>query len=156
MRSFHIPTLTTSTITTPALQTKILQRSDSLLKVQAGIPDLVLLIPVLNPILFDQIFSSQFIVSTFIHDIDHVTDIMSSLNRYSMPVTKSRNGIQDMLSLDQTNTTRFLFGDDESATSTDSKNYLQMHATDDNFPILVRGEHPQKVTFRFLQYWPII
>lgn len=66
------------------------------------------------------------------------------LNRYSMPVTKSRNGMQDMLSLDQTNTTRFLFGDEETPNSSDSKSYLQMHATDDNFPILVRGEHPQK------------
>jgi hypothetical protein len=65
-----------------------------------------------------------------------------------MPVTKSRNGIQDMLSLDQTNTTRFLFGDEEASTSADAKSYLQMHATDDNFPILVRGEHPQKVNIQ--------
>ncbi len=71
---------------------------------------------------------------------------MDSLNRYSTPVTKSRNGIQDMLSLDQTNTTRFLFGDDDGGAPIDSKNYLQMHATDENFPILVRGEHPQNVS----------
>ncbi|OBT71730.1 hypothetical protein VF21_09366 [Pseudogymnoascus sp. 05NY08] len=67
-------------------------------------------------------------------------------NRYSMPVTKSRNGIQDMLSLDQTNTTRFLFGDEDAGGPMDSKNYLQMHATDENFPILVRGEHPQNLS----------
>lgn len=71
---------------------------------------------------------------------------MASQNRYSMPVTKSRNGIQDMLSLDQTNTTRFLFGDEDAGGPMDSKNYLQMHATDENFPILVRGEHPQNVS----------
>jgi hypothetical protein len=53
-----------------------------------------------------------------------------------MPVTKSRNGLPD-LSLDQTNTTRFLFGDDEEHLS-DPKSFLQMNATDDNFPILVR------------------
>jgi hypothetical protein len=58
-----------------------------------------------------------------------------------MPVTKSRNGMHEMLSLDQTNTARFLFGDDESATPTpDVKNYLQMNATDDNFPILVKRD----------------
>ncbi|KAL5352769.1 hypothetical protein ACLOAV_002717 [Pseudogymnoascus australis] len=67
-------------------------------------------------------------------------------NRYSMPVTKSRNGVQDMLSLDQTNTTRFLFGDEDAGGPMDSKNYLQMHATDENFPILVRGEHPQNLS----------
>jgi len=80
----------------------------------------------------------------------HMTNIVSSLNRYSMPVTKSRNGIRDMLALDQTNTTRFLFGDEEASTSTDPKSYLQMHATDDNFPILVRGEHPQKVNIHII------
>jgi hypothetical protein len=39
------------------------------------------------------------------------------LNRYSMPVTRSRNGFYDLASLDQTNTARFLFGDDESSLS---------------------------------------
>ncbi len=64
-----------------------------------------------------------------------------------MPVTKSRNGMPDMMSLDQTNTARFLFGDDEPLMSPDSKSYLQMNATDDNFPILVRrDEHPQTVS----------
>ncbi|KAF4634360.1 hypothetical protein G7Y89_g3754 [Cudoniella acicularis] len=63
-----------------------------------------------------------------------------STNAYSMPVTKSRNGMHDMLSLDPSNTTRFLFGEEDGATSPDVKNYLQMNATDDKFPILVRRE----------------
>ncbi|KAI9742450.1 MAG: hypothetical protein M1818_003984 [Claussenomyces sp. TS43310] len=62
------------------------------------------------------------------------------LNRYSMPVTKSRNGMNEMLSLDQTNTTRFLFGDDEPSQSSDPKSYLQVNANDENFPILVRRD----------------
>lgn len=50
-----------------------------------------------------------------------------------MPVTRSRNGLYDM-NLDQTNTTRFLFGDDEP-------NSLPRGRTpDDNFPTLVRRE----------------
>lgn len=72
-----------------------------------------------------------------------------------MPVTGTRNrysGIhQDhssVLGLGHINTTGFLFGDDdekaaakkESATSPDVKSYLQMNATDDKFPILVRRE----------------
>ena len=57
-----------------------------------------------------------------------------------MPVTKSRNGMHEMLSLDQTNTARFLFGEEDGTASSDVKNYLQMNATDDNFPILVRRE----------------
>jgi hypothetical protein len=60
-----------------------------------------------------------------------------------MPVTKTRSAIQDMLNLDQTNTTRFLFGDEDS--NLNGKSYLQLHSTDDNFPILIRGEGPQKV-----------
>ncbi|KAG9233476.1 armadillo-type protein [Amylocarpus encephaloides] len=64
----------------------------------------------------------------------------NALNRYSMPVTKSRNGMQDVLSLDPSNTTRFLFGEEDGATSPDVKTYLQMNATDDKFPILVRRE----------------
>lgn len=67
----------------------------------------------------------------------------NALNRYSMPVTRSRNGMHEMLSLDQTNTTRFLFGEEDGATSPDVKSYLQMNATDDKFPILVRrDEYP--------------
>jgi len=58
-----------------------------------------------------------------------------------MPVTKSRNGMHEMLSLDQTNTARFLFGEDEQpAPSPDRSNFLQMNTTDDKFPILVRRE----------------
>jgi hypothetical protein len=53
-----------------------------------------------------------------------------------------------VLGLGHINTTGFLFGDDdekaaakkESATSPDVKSYLQMNATDDKFPILVRRE----------------
>ncbi len=69
-----------------------------------------------------------------------------------MPVTKSRNGMQDMLSLDQTNTARFLFGDEEGAVpapapAPDVNNYLEMNTTDDKFPVLVRhnGEYPGMV-----------
>jgi hypothetical protein len=70
-----------------------------------------------------------------------------------MPVTKSRNGMHEILSLDQTNTTRFLFGDDEDQTS-DLKSYLQMNATDDNFPILIRrDEFPHKVSMRLNTGW---
>jgi hypothetical protein len=64
-----------------------------------------------------------------------------------MPVTKSRNGMDNMLSLDPSNTTRFLFGDDEAPTSPDVTNYLQMNTTDDKFPILVRrDEYPGLVS----------
>jgi hypothetical protein len=55
-----------------------------------------------------------------------------------MPVTKSRNGMHEMLSMDPSNTTRFLFGDDESGTTSSDNEYLQMN--DDKFPILVRRE----------------
>lgn len=59
-----------------------------------------------------------------------------------MPVTHSRNGVHDMLSLDQTNTTRFLFGDDEAPSSSGMKNYLNMNP-DHEFPTLVRrDEYP--------------
>ncbi|KAF7882633.1 uncharacterized protein EAF02_005996 [Botrytis sinoallii] len=64
----------------------------------------------------------------------------NALNRYSMPVTKSRNGMHDMLSLDQTNTTRFLFGEEENAAPGSVDKYLNMNATDDKFPILVRRD----------------
>jgi hypothetical protein len=48
--------------------------------------------------------------------------------------------MHEMLSLDQNDTTRFLFGEEEGATSPNVKSYLQMNATDDKFPILVRRE----------------
>lgn len=52
-----------------------------------------------------------------------------------MPVTKSRNGMPELL--DQTGTTHFLFGpEDESATS--PKHF--MSSTEDNFPTLVRHD----------------
>ncbi|KAI9815703.1 MAG: hypothetical protein M1827_002099 [Pycnora praestabilis] len=77
-------------------------------------------------------------------------------NRYSMPATgfnsRGRFDLPDfasVMSLGQINTTGFLFGDDDekpsstkreqpSTTSPDVKSYLQMNATDDKFPILVR------------------
>ncbi|KAH8820489.1 armadillo-type protein [Xylogone sp. PMI_703] len=85
----------------------------------------------------------SFYSSPFIH---HATDRVCSLgrcnthslNRYSMPVTRSRNGINEMFALDQTNTARFLFGEEDG--SSDVKSYLQQTATDDKFPILVRRE----------------
>ncbi|KAE8449213.1 hypothetical protein EG329_008380 [Mollisiaceae sp. DMI_Dod_QoI] len=53
----------------------------------------------------------------------------------------SRNGMHEMLSLDQTNTARFLFGEEEGGTtSPDVTNYLEMNTTDNNFPILVRNQ----------------
>jgi hypothetical protein len=67
-----------------------------------------------------------------------------------MPVTKSRNGMHEMLSLDQTNTARFLFGEEEGASTPDVNNYLQMNTTDDKFPILVRrDEYPGLVSGPF-------
>ncbi|KAL8969753.1 MAG: hypothetical protein Q9183_001844 [Haloplaca sp. 2 TL-2023] len=81
---------------------------------------------------------------------------VASSNRYSMPVTGSKSrlygnygDIAAAMGLGQINTAGFLFGDEdeaakkESATSPDVKNYLQVHATDNNFPILVRrDEYP--------------
>lgn len=73
-----------------------------------------------------------------------------------MPVNglaaRKQNDMPDLtsvLSLGQINTTGFLFGDDDeksqakkdqSTTSPDVKSYLQMNATDDKFPILVRRD----------------
>ena len=71
-----------------------------------------------------------------------------------MPVTRSRNGMHEMLSIDQTNTARFLFGEDEGATSPDVKSYLQMNATEDKFPILVRrDEYPGLVSLLQARLW---
>jgi hypothetical protein len=53
-----------------------------------------------------------------------------------MPVTRSRTGLYDMGGLDQTNTTRFLFGDDDS--SGDTK--FGQGTSDDTFPTLVRRD----------------
>lgn len=61
-----------------------------------------------------------------------------------MPVTKSRTGFYD-IGLDQANTTRFLFGDDDSGA--ESKLYAQANP-DDNFPTLVRREeYPNMVSY---------
>ncbi|TQS39181.1 hypothetical protein Golomagni_00299 [Golovinomyces magnicellulatus] len=62
----------------------------------------------------------------------------NTFHRYSMPVTKTRFGSREM-ALDQTNTARFLFGEEESPSSGIS-DYLQVNATEENFPILVRRE----------------
>lgn len=91
-----------------------------------------------------------------------MTLILGRSNRYSMPITglKARdrdNGAEysSALGLGHINTTGFLFGDDdetakkESATSPDVNSYLQMNATDDKFPILVRrDDYPGLVRFR--------
>ncbi|KAK4986171.1 hypothetical protein LTR66_007948 [Elasticomyces elasticus] len=75
-------------------------------------------------------------------------------NRNSMPVTgldlRNRSDMPDMASLlGQVNTTGFLFGDEDekplkkthnSTASPDAKTYLQLHTTDDKFPILVRHD----------------
>lgn len=64
------------------------------------------------------------------------------VNRYSMPVTKSRTGFYD-IGLDQANTTGFLFGDDDSAP--EAKLYSQTN-TDDNFPTLIRRDNMVSVS----------
>ena len=58
-----------------------------------------------------------------------------------------------MMGLGHINTANYLFSDEEDGnketiTSPGVNNYLQLNATDDNFPILVR--HPQGV--RLAQY----
>ncbi|EJT71478.1 RNA-binding protein [Gaeumannomyces tritici R3-111a-1] len=58
----------------------------------------------------------------------------NALNRYSMPVTRSRTGFYD-LGLDQTNTTRFLFGDEDN-----TGDMSQFANTDESFPTLTRHE----------------
>jgi hypothetical protein len=82
-----------------------------------------------------------------------------------MPVTglagRTHNDMSDLtsvLGLGHINTTGFLFGDDDektqvrkeqnSTTSPDVKTYLQMNATDDKFPILVRhNDYPGQVSW---------
>ena len=54
-----------------------------------------------------------------------------------MPVTRSRTGLYD---LDQTNTTRFLFGDDEDASAGNDVKHYQSTNADENFPTLMRRE----------------
>lgn len=62
----------------------------------------------------------------------------NALNRYSMPVTRSRTGFYG-LDLDQTNTTRFLFGDEDNSASQMSQ-YGQVQASDESFPTLSRHD----------------
>lgn len=57
-----------------------------------------------------------------------------SNNRYSMPVTRSRTGFYDAAGLDQTNTTGFLFGDEEPSGLGNASGH------DENFPTLVRRD----------------
>ena len=75
-----------------------------------------------------------------------------------MPVTGLRSRNHETvpehsvtMGLGQINTTSFLFDDEdakESTTSPDVKSYLQMNATTDKFPILVRrDDHPGVVSF---------
>jgi hypothetical protein len=63
--------------------------------------------------------------------------MIPSHNRYSMPVTRSRNGFYDLGTLDQTNTTRFLFGDEDASGETMASHTLVTN-TDDAFPTLRR------------------
>jgi hypothetical protein len=65
--------------------------------------------------------------------IPSLTSFPNSVNRYSMPVTRSRGRLYD---LDQTNTARFLFGEDDD--NSEAKQY-QAGSTDD-FPTLTRRE----------------
>ncbi|CAK7198909.1 hypothetical protein SEUCBS139899_001577 [Sporothrix eucalyptigena] len=69
----------------------------------------------------------------------------NALNRYSMPVTRSRTGFYDFSSLDQTNTTRFLFGEEEEhANNGETKMYQAANTAvsglDESFPTLTRSE----------------
>ena len=68
-----------------------------------------------------------------------------SRNHETVPEHSVTNGLGHI------NTTSFLFDDEdakETTTSPDVKSYLQMNATNDNFPILVRhNQHPGVVSF---------
>lgn len=57
----------------------------------------------------------------------------NSINRYSMPVTRSRNGLYET-GLDATNTARFLFGDEDAGAA------QHANAIDQGFPTLVRRD----------------
>ncbi len=60
-----------------------------------------------------------------------------------MPVTKSKNGLYEVNNLDQTNTARFLFGEDEPNA------FPRRDTPDHNFPTLVRRDD-QIVSLPFL------
>jgi hypothetical protein len=59
-----------------------------------------------------------------------------------MPVTKSRNGMNEMQSLDQTNITGFLFNDEEEQ----NPSYLRAGTTAENFPLLEKIQYPYSVS----------
>ena len=78
----------------------------------------------------------------------------SSMNRYSMPVTRSKTAFYDISSLDQTNTTRFLFGEEEEHLNGEVKHYqpapVVAPSHDESFPTLTRHEgQPHMVCFDF-------
>ncbi|KAM3482290.1 hypothetical protein MY8738_004016 [Beauveria namnaoensis] len=57
----------------------------------------------------------------------------NAFHRYSMPVTKSKNGLYEV-NLDQTNTARFLFGEDEPSA------FPRRDTPDHTFPTLIRRD----------------
>lgn len=89
----------------------------------------------------------------------------TSLNRYSMPVTRNRTGFYDFSSLDQTNTTRFLFGEEEEHAANGETNKLY-HQTananvtglDESFPTLTRSEGQNNMVrlFPFFQFLVLV
>jgi hypothetical protein len=74
------------------------------------------------------------------------TFALGARSRESMP------DVSSVLSLGQINTTGYLFGDDDAGsvqgdtTSPDVKSYLQLNATDDKFPVLLRGNNSGEVS----------
>ncbi|RGP77325.1 hypothetical protein FLONG3_4560 [Fusarium longipes] len=70
-----------------------------------------------------------------------------SINRYSMPVTRSRTGLYDV-GLDQTNTTRFLFGDEDT-------NAPGHSVPDENFPTLLRRDDQITETRNWAPHFPL-
>lgn len=72
-------------------------------------------------------------------------DSVNSVNRYSMPVTRSRNGGYET-DLDGTNVTRFLFGEENSNVMFQGQG--QGKVGDDRFPTLVRRDD-QMVSLEF-------
>jgi hypothetical protein len=65
--------------------------------------------------------------------------ILSRLNRYSMPVTRSRTYLSDIGLEDSNNTTGFLFGDEDS-NSADKKTPTAQVSTTEPFPSLFRQQ----------------
>jgi hypothetical protein len=63
--------------------------------------------------------------------------IASSLNRYSMPVTRSRTYLNDIGLEDSNNTTGFLFGDEDSASA---ETRTTPTNNPDSFPALLRQQ----------------